>query len=103
MIENIETMTAKELLIHACHHGVVSVDFGEVQEELNRRIRLRTNNPRTVEQELLRVFVRLAETLDEYCMGGDRTGISLVEIRHLANEAANAGRALLSLPQGAKQ
>lgn len=38
-------------------------------------------------------FVRAAERLDDYCMGGDRVKESLLDIRADLNESANAARA----------
>lgn len=55
-------------------------------------------NPRDVEQNTLRVFIRLSEMLDDYCMGGARPpNYTLPDIRREMNEAANSARALLSL------
>lgn len=53
--------------------------------------------PRDIEQNALRDFVRAAEMLDDYCMGGSRPpNYTLNDIRSAMNESANAARALLA-------
>lgn len=94
-IEKIRDMTIEELMAHAQAHGITSMDYGQIIREIKRRCEVNKTNPRTIEQALIKEFVRLSEMLDDYCMGGDRPAISLLDLRACANEAANCGRALL--------
>ncbi len=43
-------------------------------------------------QHVIRLLVKHAERLDDYCMGGDRVGDSLLDIRASLNSAANEVR-----------
>lgn len=68
-----------------------------VMREAAKRIEHYFGNPRFAEQDCLRLFVTLAESLDDYCMGGTNQNRTLQDIRHLANDAANQARALLDM------
>jgi len=73
-------------------------------EEAARRLNLFSTNPRWVEQDTLRAFVRVAEMLDDYYMGGSRPpAFTLEDIRNAGNDAANAARELLSITGDAKR
>ncbi len=65
--------------------------------EAAKRIEHSFGNPRFAEQDVLRLFVKVAESLDDYCMGGTNSKHSLDDVRHLANDAANQARALLDM------
>lgn len=68
-----------------------------VMREAAKRLLHMADNPRNAEQDALRVFIKLAEILDEYCMGGTHQKHTLEDIRHEANDAANQARALLDM------
>lgn len=68
-----------------------------VMREAAKRLCHMADNPRNTEQDVIRVFVKLAELLDEYCMGGTHQKHTLEDIRHGANDAANQARALLDM------
>jgi len=68
-----------------------------VMREAAKRIEHHVGNPRFVEQDCLRLFVKIAESIDDYCMGGTNGVHTLHDIRHLANDAANQARALLNM------
>ena len=68
-----------------------------VMREAAKRLCHMADNPRNTEQDVIRVFVKLAEMLDEYCMGGTHQKHTLEDIRHGANDAANQARALLDM------
>lgn len=68
-----------------------------VMREAAKRLCHMADNPRNTEQDVIRVFVKLAEMLDEYCMGGTQPKHTLEDIRHAANDTANQARALLDM------
>lgn len=65
--------------------------------EAAKRIEHYFGNPRFAEQDCLRLFVKIAESLDDYCMGGTNQKHTIQDIRHLSNDAANQARALLDM------
>lgn len=95
------TLWSNPQIVEWLKYSATQLAMSEVQKsvlrEAAKRLEHYFGNPRFAEQDALRLFVKLAESLDDYCMGGTNGKHTLDEIRHLANDAANQARALLDL------